>query len=666
MRRFYTLRRGGRQDSTGPAALVAFPITGTLVYTLPPMTTPPASRVKGHIKVHTRGFGFLLVEDAGTAPRSAFITPPDLNTFLTDDEVEATLHTAPDGRFNALGLTLLRRHRTQLLGQVVSHHGALHLRPDKDVSNTDWPLQQGALMLAHGDHVVASLEGGTATAVRKLDPAQDQTVERVLVRHGVRLEFPAPAQKDASDARNTAHVLAHRRDLRQVPMVTVDSPSTRDIDDAIGVIPADPTGGLRLVVAIADASQFVTPGTALDEEASARATSVYLVGRVVPMLPDDLSSDHASLHPGVDRLTLCAEMRLDPEGNVTAVDVFEGVIRSFARLNYTEVAAWLDRGEVSPAMEPIRHALPWMRAANARLGVARARRGGVNFARDEARVGIHPQTQEATVLDAERHNSAHAMIERFMVAANEAVATWLHDRGVPALYRVHDAPGADAANDLEAFAHNFGFEAGFGGRLTSLSLAALDQQVRGAACEPAVRSVMLRSLGPARYTREPLPHFGLGAPLYLHFTSPLRRYADLLVHRTVKDYLHGQRDFSSLGEGLEPLATHINARNKAAAHAESDRARMLTARYMQKRVGEEFAGRVTRILPFGVLVQLDATLVEGLVPLESLPGGNWRVDPRLAAAVGPATSLTVGMPVRVRVVSTDVALGRVEFGLVPG
>jgi ribonuclease R len=643
--------------------LVAFPIKRALVYTVPPMSLPASPRVKGRIKVHTRGFGFLLVEDAGTAPRSAFIAPPDLNTLLADDEVEATLNSAADGRFNATHLTLVHRHRNQLLGQVVSHQGAMHLRPDKDVANTDWPLEPGTLTLAHGDHVVARLEGATACAVRKLDPAQDQTVERVLVRHGVRLEFPAPAQQDARDARNTPHAAGHRRDLRAVPMVTVDSPSTRDIDDAIGVIPADETGGLRLVVAIADASQFVTVGSALDEEARARATSVYLVGRVVPMLPDELSSDHASLHPGVDRLTLCAEIRLDPEGQVTAVDVFEGVMRSFARLNYTEVATWLDHGLVSPAMEPIRHALPWLRAANARLGVARARRGGVNFARDEARVGIHPQTQEATVLDAERHNTAHAMIERFMVAANEAVATWLHDRGVPTLYRVHDAPDAQAALDLEAFAHNFGFEAAFGGRLTALSLSALDQQVRGAACEPAVRSVMLRSLGPARYTRDPRPHFGLSAPLYLHFTSPLRRYADLLVHRTVKEYLRGQRDFSSLGASLEPLATHINARNKAAAQAESDRSRMLTARWMKKRVGEEFAGRVTRILPFGVVVQLDATLVEGMVPLESLPGGTWRVDPRLAAAVGPSASLTVGMPVRVRVVSTDEALGRVEFGL---
>jgi ribonuclease R len=621
-----------------------------------------SARMKGRIKVHTRGFGFLLL-DPPAVPASAFVAPPDLNPLLSEDEVEADLKLGADGRATAVNLTLVRRRRTTLLGQVVSHGGGLHLRTDKVVANTDWPLDAGGLTLKHGDMVMAAVEGNRTVAQRKVDPALDLALERLLVRHGVSTVFGAAALEDVASALATGHPVGARRDLRNVPTVTVDAPSTRDIDDAIGVLPADDRGGLRLLVSIADASEWVPEGSALDVEARARATSVYLAGRVVPMLPDALSAESASLHPNVDRLCLTAEMRVDPEGNITAVDVYESVIRSWARLNYSEVATWLDHGEVSEAMAPIKAALPWFRAANARLAVMRARRGGMDISRDEARVGVDPATQEATVLDAERQNGAHALIERFMVAANEAVGRWLFERGVPALYRAHDAPGGDAAKDLEAFAHNFGFEAGFGGRITALGLAALQAQIRGAACEPAVRSVLLRALGAARYTGEPVPHFGLSAPLYLHFTSPLRRYADLHVHRTVKQYLRGERNFLGRAGQLEELAGHINERNRAASHAEMDRARGLMARYMSKRVGEVFQGRVTRIKPFGVVVQLDQTLVDGLIPLEALPGGTWMPDARLTSVTGPGRSLNIGMAVSVRVMGADVDLGRVEFGL---
>jgi ribonuclease R len=382
------------------------------------------------------------------------------------------------------------------------------------------------------------------------------------------------------------------------------------------------------------------------------------------MLPEALSANWLSLVPGEDRCCLTVELRVDPEGRITATDVYESLIRSRAKLSYAEVAAYLDRGEVSSALEPVRRVLPWFRTAAARIAMARARRGGVEVARDETRIVFDTQTGAPSGIESLTPTSAHAMIERFMVAANEAVAVWLVDRGVPGVFRVHDQPGSQEVTELSHAAHHFGFEAGFGKSLTPLALAAFDHQISGAACEPALRSVLLRSLGPARYTVFPDQHFGLAAPLYLHFTSPIRRYADLAVHRTIKQYLRGHRDFVTEDPEVERLAMHINFRARVASRAENDRRRILVARLMADHVGEVHDAHITRVRPFGLVAQIDATLVDGVVPLETLPGGPYRPDARETAVVGTDRTFAVGMPIRVRVVSTDPMLGRVELGWV--
>jgi ribonuclease R len=408
----------------------------------------------------------------------------------------------------------------------------------------------------------------------------------------------------------------------------------------------------------------VRPGSPLDAEAQARATSVYMTGRVLPMLPEALSSEWLSLLPKQERSCLTVEMRVDPEGNLTAVDVYESLIRSAARLNYDEVGEFLDRGTLSPAMEELADVMPWFRTASARLGIARSRRGGVQFARDEARVQVNPVTGEPAAVEAHRPTSAHIMIERFMVAANEAIATWLQSRGVPALYRVHAPPDSESAADLDEIAHNFGFATGFGGKITPLSFAAFDAQVIGTESELALRSVMMRTLGPARYTVEPGLHFGLAAPLYLHFTSPIRRYADLQVHRVIKEYLGGFRDFDPRDPAVEQLGRHVNDRSHAASRAERDRHRVLLARYLGTRLGTTFTARITRARPFGLIAQLDKLPAEGLIPTESLPGGPFRLDPRETALIGRNHEYELGMPVEVTVTATDPDLGRVELGLV--
>ncbi|HLL54709.1 MAG TPA: RNB domain-containing ribonuclease, partial [Myxococcaceae bacterium] len=583
---------------------------------------------------------------------------------LQGDVVSGQVTPTGDGRWNASGLSLVERWRTRLFGEAVMRKGTLYLRPDKEVANTDWPLDPAGVEVKHGEALVARIDGDKAVLLRKLGPDEDPSLERVIIRHGLSREFPPEALEEAKRSGGVPHALGSRRDLRAVPTVTVDAPSTRDIDDAVSVLPAGPDGALRLLVSIADASEFVPEGSALDLAARDRATSVYLAGHVLPMLPEALSTHWISLLPNEDRLCVTVELRIDSEGRITASDVYESVIRSHARLNYDEVAAFLDRNVVSEPMAPVRDAMPWFRAASTRLAVARAGRGGLEISREEARFTFDEETGEVSGIESVRSSSAHAMIERFMVAANEAIATWLMDRGVPGPFRVQDEPGPERVADLSASALVSGYAAGFGRTLTPLALAAFDRQISGGPAELALRSVMRRLLGPARYTAHASKHFGLAARNYLHFTSPIRRYADLAVHRAVKGYLRGRRDFVIEDPAVEALAVHLNGRARTANRAQTDRHRVLEARLMAARVGQEFQGRVTRVKPFGLVVQLDGMLVEGVLLADGLRGGPYRPDAREVTLVGPGRTFTIGEPLRVRVASTDEQLGRIELALV--
>jgi len=632
----------------------------------PSFTGNPASTgsVRGRVDIHPRGFGFLVTQPPTSGEvLSAFIPPPELSSFLAGDVVSATVSQAADGRWAASGLFLVQRTRELVYGEVVLRKGTPYLRIDKEVANTDWPLEPGGVAVQHGDAVVARVAEGKVVLAYRLEPGADRSIERVIARHGLRRDFAPEVIEAARAARAVPHALGARRDLRSLPTVTVDAPSTRDIDDAISVLPAGADGALRLLVSIADVAELVTEGSVLDQAARERATSVYLAGHVLPMLPEELSANWLSLVPREERLCLTVELRIDAEGRVTAADVYESLIRSWARLNYDEVADFMDRGIVSEAMEPVREAMPWFRAAAARLAVARAGRGGIEMAREEARFTFDTQTGQVSGIENVPPTSAHKMIERFMVAANEAIGEWMLARGLPALYRIQDEPDPQRVADLAAFAQHSGFAAGFGGRLTPLALGAFDRQISGCTAEPALRSVLRRSLGLARYTVVPSGHFGLAAKWYLHFTSPIRRYADLIVHRTIKQYLRGRRDFLHQDPAVEQIAVHINERARAASRAEQDRHRVLEARVMASHVGKVYLGRITRVKPFGLIVQLDDMLVEGVVPADALPGGPFQPDARETSLVGPGRSFSIGMPLQVKVTTTDELLGRIEFAL---
>lgn len=615
-------------------------------------------RVSGTISLHSKGFGFLNYQE-GEEAMSAFVAPPDLNPFLTGDRVQADVRQAKDGRFSAHDLELESRTRTELFGQTLRRGGRLWLQTDREVANTDWPIRGKS---SEGVHLICTVSGQEVVPLRELSADADIPLERLIARFGLRSGIGKAAQAQLSAILKMEHELGSRRDLRELLTVTIDSPYTTDLDDAVSVLPADSEGAVRLLVSIADPAAFIEEHSPLDEEAKARGTSTYLADRVLPMLPHELSSDHLSLHPGVDRCCLTAELRIDPQGEVTAVDLYESLVRSRTRLSYQELADWLDFGDMSDPLEMVEECLPWMRTAAARLSVARARRGGVNMSGSRTAEVTLDESGSVAGTSPSKSTSAHRLIERFMVAANEAVALWLTERGLPGVFRVHPEPDHTQVEVLSDCARQFGYEPGFGKRLTPGALASFDAQIVGDAAEPAIRSVLRGVLEPARYTVYPGSHLGLGSPLYLHFTSPLRRYADFAVHRLVKAYLKGERPQDVEDPAVESLGAHLNELAKTASKAEALRRRMLLAEYMTRHIGEEFEAYITRVLPFGIVAQLQASLVEGLVPLESLPGGPWTTTK--IRVIGADRSFTLGMPIRVRVVATEPESGRLEYALV--
>lgn len=610
-------------------------------------------RVEGRVRVHARGFGFVEYETE-PGPRSAFIAPPDLESFLHGDLVEATVVKTGKKRFKATDIELLRRSRTTLFGRVVRKEGDTFLRPDRLIANADWPLAKA--QDAEGQ-AIARIEGRGLVFERTVSESE-AALERVRARYGIRAEFPdgildglpKPEPEKAS----------HRRDLRELTTLTIDALSSKDLDDALSALPADEAGGVRIFVSIADVDAHVPEGSALDEEARRRGTSVYLAGGVTPMLPRALSEDRCSLLPDQTRSALTVELRVDPEGDVSAVDIYESVIRSDRRLSYEEVAAVFEaEGEDPKLPDAITETLSWLRTAASRISSTRQARGGVRILRNEAKIQMGEDGEPIDFTE-RAENEAHDLVERLMVATNEAVGRWLVDRHVPGVFRVHPAPAEKQVQALADSARRAGLRPGFGPSLTPRSLAAFEHQYAHTPSARAMSSILGKILGPALYQPEADQHFGLGSPTYLHFTSPIHRYADLAVHRMVKAFLQGQRNFDGTRGQLGELSERLNDLGRRASKAEAERERMLAARFFKKKVGERFDGRVVAAKTFGLVVYLFGSGVTATLPNDHLPdGAEYRGD-RFDWGSG---QLRVGDKVKVEVADADEELGRIELAL---
>ncbi|MGH7790252.1 MAG: ribonuclease R family protein, partial [Candidatus Binatia bacterium] len=515
--------------------------------------------------------------------------------------------------------------------------------------------------------------GGTLEQI--LGAADDPQVQflSIVYEYGLRLEFPPAVLAEAAalpDDPSPADY-ADRRDLRHLPFVTIDGESARDFDDAVCVADA-PHGATRLWVAIADVAHYVRPGSAIDAEAVARGTSVYFPDRAIPMLPPQLSSGLCSLLPNRDRLVLVAELLLDGAGARHSVECYRAVIRSRARLTYTQVAALLSstdtseirawRSELAPLLPQLEHLLALMRVLHAR----RVRAGSLDLDLPEALVDLSDEGRSVGVRLLQR-NDAHRLIEELMLAANVAVAEHLRGHGLPLPYRIHEPPVARDVDELNELLQPFGFTVDYEEAVRPADVQRLLDRLEGHRLARVLSRQILRALRQARYSTENAGHFGLAFPIYCHFTSPIRRYPDLLVHRQLGRLFDGATDAAQAAAAALAADSARNSQSeRGAMEAERAMLDLKKCEFMLEHLLEPEAATVVTVISAGAFVELDAYPIEGLVRAESIPGDRWVFVDTERALKGLRTRQRLRLGDRVVVEAIDVSLQRrqIDFSIV--
>lgn len=474
-----------------------------------------------------------------------------------------------------------------------------------------------------------------------------------------------------------------RLDIRHLPLVTIDGEDAKDFDDAV-YCEEKPGGGFRLYVAIADVSYYVRPGSALDKEAKARGNSVYFPGKVIPMLPEVLSNGLCSLNPDLDRLCLVSILNISPAGNISSYEFSEAVMRSHARLTYTKVAALLSKNESgSPGEQNYRtlatqyaDILPQLQSLYKLYGVLREERelrGAIDFETIETRVIFDPKGKISHIQPVFR-NDAHRLIEECMLCANVATAKFLKKHELPGLYRIHEAPPEDKLADLRKFLSELGLSLGGGKSPEPLDYSKLLRSIHKRSDANVIQTVLLRSLSQAVYSPDNVGHFGLAYPAYSHFTSPIRRYPDLLVHRQIKMITKGEwtkamqanNKTEEAQESLIQLGNHCSMTERRADDATRDALRWLKCEYIQKHIGDEFEGVISGVTRFGFFVELKDIYVDGLVHVTSLRNDYYFFDPIHHRLVGERSGIVfrLGDSLKVKVLSVDVDQRKIDFELV--
>ncbi len=505
----------------------------------------------------------------------------------------------------------------------------------------------------NGDVVIAevlsSVFGGTARhakvveVIGRADAPQAASLI-ALHLHAIPTEFSEGALKQAAKAKLPG--MKKRTDLRDIPLVTIDGEDARDFDDAVFAEPDEDKknkGGWHIIVAIADVAYFVRPGTALDDCARERGNSVYFPDRCIPMLPEKLSADLCSLKPGLDRPCLAVHLWINKNGRLIRHKFVRAMMRSAARLNYHEVQKVFDGGLKEMNADLRRH-LQDLRGAYLVLAQARKKRGALELDVIEREIDLDDKGQVRSIMPRERLDS-HKTVEEFMILANVAAAETLEEHNVPAMYRIHESPSAEKSAALQTFLGTIGIKAGKTGKLQSDDLNKILDKVRGTPRAAMINELVLRSQSQARYSPENLGHFGLALERYAHFTSPIRRYADLLVHRGLISALKLGNDGLIDEDGdliadLEDLGDHISATERRAAAAERDAEERYLSAYLQDRIGERFGGVINGVSRFGLFVTVDDIGADGLIPISSLPNDYYVHDEERHRLFGSSTGNT--------------------------
>ncbi|WP_129732067.1 ribonuclease R [Ectobacillus funiculus] len=637
--------------------------------------------LKGKLTGHSRGFAFVVPEEKGQD--DIFIPPTELNGALHGDTVLARINSETSGsRKEGTIVRIIERGTKQLVGTYTESKNFGFVIPDDKRIISDIFIPKNVAMGAVEGHKVVvkitaypqdrmSAEGEVIQILgHKNDPGVD--ILSVIHKHGLPMMFPADVLDQANNVPDTIDPkdLENRRDLRNEVIVTIDGADAKDLDDAVTVKKLD-NGNYKLGVHIADVSHYVTEGSPIDVEAADRGTSIYLVDRVIPMIPHRLSNGICSLNPKVDRLTLSCEMEINAKGEVVKHDIFQSVIKTTERMTYFDVNRILEDKdeELFSRYEALIPMFQDMGELAAILREKRMTRGAIDFDFKEAKVLVDEDGQPKDVVLRER-STAEKLIEEFMLAANETIAEHFHWLNVPFMYRVHEEPKEDKLERFFQFITNFGYTVK--GKANDIHPRALQQileMVQGQPEEVVISTVMLRSMKQARYDAESLGHFGLSTEYYTHFTSPIRRYPDLIVHRLIRTYLiNGRIDADTQAKWREKLASiaeHSSNMERRAVEAERETDELKKAEYMMDKIGEEFEGMISSVTNFGMFVELPNT-IEGLIHVSYLTDDYYRYDEQHYAMIGERTGkvFRIGDEVTIRVVKVNKDERSIDFEVV--
>jgi ribonuclease R len=632
--------------------------------------------VRGRVTGHPDGFGFLIPDEGG---EDLFLSPRVMSGVMHGDRAVAQV-TGIDrrGRREGAIVEVLERAHHKIVGRYYFESGVGFVVADNKRIPQDIMVPQDKTGGAkNGQFVVVKIIEHPTSFRRAIGQvieimgdhmAPGMEIDVAIRSYDIPCEWPDAVEEEIKDYGKQVPEDAKqgRTDLRKLPLVTIDGEDARDFDDAVY---CERKGkGWRLLVAIADVSHYVQPGSALDMEARERGTSVYFPERVVPMLPEVLSNGLCSINPDVDRLCMVCEMTIDDVGKVTRSRFIEGVMRSHARLTYNKVAAMLvdqDPGLRSQYKSIVPH-LDELYALFKVLRKARDNRGTIDFDTTETRIVFGKDRKIERIVPVQR-NDAHMLIEECMIAANVCAARFLLRNKIPALYRVHEVPGEEKITDLREFLGELGLQLKGGDQPEPKHFAEVLKQVRGRPDAHLIQTVMLRSLKQAQYSPDNIGHFGLAHDAYAHFTSPIRRYPDLLVHRAIRHLLrHGKvHEFDYGHEDMMSFGEHCSMTGRRADEATRDAVDWLKCEYMMDKVGEEFEGIITTVTSFGIFVELDQIYVEGLVHITALANDYFHFEPTGHRLMGERTGMIyrLGDMVRVQVVRVDLDERKIDFQL---
>ena len=641
--------------------------------------------LRGRLQAHAKGFAFLIPDDRDHP--DVYIHANDLKGAMNGDIVliRITSKSPSGGRMEGEVERIVKRGVLQTVGvfQNLETYGFV-LPDDKRINRDIFIPKQSFMGAVDGQKVVVRIvnypEGRSAAEGEiieilghKDDPGVD--ILSIIRKHQLPEAFPAEVMNEADNAPDsiTEEEIAEqgRRDLRGLNIVTIDGEDAKDLDDAVNVQRLE-NGHYKLGVHIADVGYYVRESSELDKEAYDRGCSVYLVDRVIPMLPHRLSNGICSLNPQVDRLTMSCEMEFNEQMKVVKHDVFTSVIRTKERMTYSNVRKILEDEdpELLERYSPLIDDFRLMKELAMKLRDARMRRGAVDFDFEESKIIVDENGKAVDIVKRER-SVAEQIIEEFMLAANETVAEHFHWLKVPFLYRIHEDPDPEKLQNFMAFAANFGYHVkGRGNSVHPRALQDLLEQIQGTKEQTVISTMMLRSMKQAKYDAESTGHFGLAAEYYSHFTSPIRRYPDLVIHRVMREVIENEGALSQkrhdyLAGRMPDIAQQSSERERVAVEAERDTEQLKKAEYMQDKVGEEFEAMVSSVTSFGMFIELDNT-VEGLIRLSAMSDDYYHFDEAHMALIGERTSrvFRIGDEVKIRVAKVNMDDHTIDFELV--